>query len=596
MPRIANLSSQQLITSQMLQTQQRLFEAQISVTSEQKSQVYSGISEQSQRLISMENNVTQIDKFLSGNQTIDTRLELAEEITENVTDDIQEFKKWIIGLPTDDSLTQDQIRDTQDWAFRLMKDIEARLNEDVDGQYLFAGSNRDSKPVDLGLTDLSTFQNTYDGQSVTYPSTRSAHLANFEINQNTAGATNWVTFDATTARVTSSAGTNEFTNLAVGTKVTLTNAGVNNGTYTVSAVDSGGDWFEVNEVELTDETTLATVTTDASNDTAATLTLEDGSTITSTAYGQLNFDGTANTMTANTKDAFQDLKRGDIIKVTGHGVLADGTYKITSEATDSSNYRTVGIEPAATLTTETGTELKFSDFGALTFNQAGDSITAGTAGSLTTFQVGQEITVKGTLNNDGTYVVATNPAGTALTITPKKITTAAVATTATIKADDYYKGDQLSQNYRISKNRTVDINLTAVDPGFEKAIRALGILAQGAQDTAGGLKENRSRLDDALYLLNDAISHPQAGTPPYGTEANGSIETMQFELGFVRKRISDQNTRHTDFKFYMQQNIDNIEKVDLTEAITDLQREAQALEASYQVFARFQELSLNKYI
>jgi len=49
----------------------------------------------------------------------------------------------------------------------------------------------------------------------------------------------------------------------------------------------------------------------------------------------------------------------------------------------------------------------------------------------------------------------------------------------TIETISYYGGDDLVTEHRVSERRTVDLGINAKDPAFEKAIRAMGILAQG---------------------------------------------------------------------------------------------------------------------
>lgn len=684
MPRIADLSSQQLITSRMLSTQQRLFEAQIQITSGDKTQVYSGLSSQSQRLITMENTEVRLQKYIETNEVLNTRLDAAQTATQGITDNVSEFKEDLLKFPTGTTPTAEDVSQTQSWAFNMLKDIQALLNQDVDGQYLFAGSSRQTEPVDLGLTTLEAFQEKYDGDIVKYPETRAAHLANFEISEDSAATptTDWINFEASTGRLWVPSGSTLFSNVAAGTTIDIsgTTGGTNDGTYTVSAVSgaeisdetiasagvtvteigvgalaglgtltfdnanqtlqtstgagfasltagdqisidgtSGNDgvyevtamngandtatlkmvtgtYLEVNERQFIDETTLTGVQTDTSNDTAATITLPDGTTIDSNQYGFLNFDGTSDTIDASGVDAFHSVEDGDIITVSGHTNTAlNGKYLVTEDPINTN--RSLRVQPAHTLSAPNGTSLDVNDVGPLTFDQSANTISVGGsfAGTLASIPVGQTVTVAGTLNNDGSYKVLSND-GSTITVEMDNITDSAATGPATIKADNYYNGDTLQQDYRISDHRTVDLNLNAVDPGFEKVIRALSIIAQGEYGSAGGLDQNTDRIDDALYLLKDAINQPTGGVPPYGTEETGSIEYLQFEMGFVQKRISDANDRHTNDSTYLLNNAGNIEDTDMAEAITNLQLEAQALEASYRVFSRFQELSLSNYL
>jgi len=774
MPRIADLSSQQLITARMLETQQRMFKAQIQVTTKKESTTYSGIASHSQRLISMENTVARMNQYLDTNEVLNTRMQSAQTATEGITDKINEFKNHLLKFPTgSNEISSEDVKTTQEWAFQTLKDIQALLNTDVDGQYLFSGSSRSTEPVDLGLTNLEDFQTKYDGKYVTYPTTRNAHLANFEISSdpNATIAADWADFSATDGRISVPSGSSMFTNAQVGTTIEIsgTPGGTNDGTYTVksvgnttemanetteaaiatdatsdttasiltpfgstlssdeygnlnftnpdtitaatngtfaglssgdvieitnhpnsalngkfrltanpgasdttltvepapeitpyggatldfndfgaltidatqnritagtagsfagltagdfitmegtasndavyevTAVDGGGDYIdvqlvagsyiEVEEQQFASETTMDGITADSSNDTSATFTLPNGNTIDSNQYGFINFDATENKITASGVDAFHSVERGDTIEITGHSNPAlNGKYYVEEDPLN--NNLELVVRPAVNISAPNGTSLNADDIGPLTFDPSSNSfsVDGAHAGALASIPVGQTVTIEGTKFNDGSYKVTANSSGNTITVEMANLTDSGGPVAANIKSENYYAGDTRDQHYNIADHRNVDINLNAIDPGFEKAIRALSIIAQGDFGSAGGLDKNIERIDDALYLLKDAINQPTGGTPPYGAEESGSIEYLQFEIGFIQRRIANTNTSHTNEKAYLQNAVDNIENADMTEAITNLQLEAQALEASYHVFARFQELSLNNYI
>ena len=145
-------------------------------------------------------------------------------------------------------------------------------------------------------------------------------------------------------------------------------------------------------------------------------------------------------------------------------------------------------------------------------------------------------------------------------------------------------------------NQTFDFDTTAVDPAFEKAMRAMAIIAQGVFGTEGGLEQNKTRVTDALYLLNNALSPTTSGTPPYGTEKAGNLRQLQVDLGFDLLLVRDTNERHTKFIAFLESRISDTENVDLLEAITRLLDESRALEASFQALARIRELSLTNFL
>ena len=89
------------------------------------------------------------------------------------------------------------------------------------------------------------------------------------------------------------------------------------------------------------------------------------------------------------------------------------------------------------------------------------------------------------------------------------------------------------------------MDLSAIDPAFEKAIRALGIIAQGVTGQPGGLDTHQERIDQALFLLNDVIDGDPSGTPPFGTENAGGLKDVESLIGFQQVTLSDSKTLHT---------------------------------------------------
>ena len=187
---------------------------------------------------------------------------------------------------------------------------------------------------------------------------------------------------------------------------------------------------------------------------------------------------------------------------------------------------------------------------------------------------------------------------TTITIKQKKLTDEGAGQTAagTIAAVSYYKGDETIVTHRMDTNQKFDFDTTAVDPAFEKAIRAIAIIAQGVFATEGGLDQNKTRVTDALYLLDSALSPTTTGTAPYGTEKIGNLRQVQVDLGFDRLLVKDTNLRHTSFIAFLESRIADTENIDPLVAITRLLDESRALEASFQALARIRELSLTNFL
>ena len=249
-----------------------------------------------------------------------------------------------------------------------------------------------------------------------------------------------------------------------------------------------------------------------------------------------------------------------------------------------------------------------TDTGNLTFTAgASDTITAATADSLKSIPVGTKITIAGSASNNGDYTVVANTgtqitvegtiAGINSTVTAANAGLTNETVAATIKTTSFYSGDVNSQKHRVSKDRDFTQSLNAIDPAFEKAIRAIGIMAQGVFGTNGGLDNNVARVADAIYLLNDSLDRTSPGLPtPFGTEQTSNLGEVQKSVGFQPVLIDQTNKSHTSLIGFFEQRISDTENVNKLEAVSRLLDDQQALEASFQALARIRGLTLGNFL
>ncbi|EME69187.1 hypothetical protein H261_14570 [Paramagnetospirillum caucaseum] len=206
------------------------------------------------------------------------------------------------------------------------------------------------------------------------------------------------------------------------------------------------------------------------------------------------------------------------------------------------------------------------------------------------------ITLKSTTGvNDGVYKVVANTGGY-IEIASASLTTETLSTGTKINSESWYKGDTLQLQHRVDIDRSVDVGIYASDPAFEKAMRALGLIAQGTFGTAGGLDAHQERIGQALFLINDALESPASGTPPFGAEKAGDVKSAASLINSTRKTISLKNEKHNQFIGFLNQRVADIAQVDQTEAVTKLLSDQTALEASYQALAQVRSLSLLTYL
>tara|TARA_A100001388_G_scaffold265740_1_gene238219 strand:- start:431 stop:1696 length:1266 start_codon:yes stop_codon:yes gene_type:complete len=421
-----------------------------------------------------------------------------------------------------------------------------------------------------------------------------------------------MTFSRSGSTLTASTA-NSLSSIPVGSKFTVSNTAKNNGTYTVSA--NTGTAITIESKKLTDEGTTS------SNSAAATFF-----DYVSDTHVKFNTNGTIQVVKNDSSTAvpgvFNGLAVGNKLAITGTGTGNDQTVTINAISDDGST-----ITVSETVTSQTDTDgvtftgansvnFTYSSHTKLVFtdNGTGDVDTiqvqtnpggAAVADVFDNLSVGQSFTVTaGT--NAGTYTIGAKSAdGSTLTLTGATLTNETNVSGAEIEvysvagnvsATSYFKGDQRTLNHRVDDDRTLDFDIFAAHPAFEKGIRGISIILQGKFGTEGGLDQNQDRSGQAEYLLEASLERTVAGTAPFGAETSGSLEQMQIDLGFDRVLINDTNKLHEDLIGFFKTEIIDLENIDMTETLTNLLDEQRALEASFQIFARVRELSLTNFI
>lgn len=429
MTRIASFAANQTLVQFLQRNHSQLNDYNIQLATGKIAQKYSSIAFDTQRLVTSENRITMLDRYVRDNEVANIRLNTAEIVMGGVETTVKDVRTTLKNYKAAEK-TADTVSYVQDWAFRTMTDLQAYLNSASDGRYIFGGSKVSTPPVDLGINTLADFQARYDGLFAKYPTTRDAHIASFDISQNdnvTDGpyvdASNWLSFtqDDDGSTFTSGSGTitassDMFSNVIVGGTIVVsgTVSGTNDGRYTVQSVSADGTSVTVDSTMFTDEAVNDGVVTEPA--VGATITLADASTIAPGASGNLAFTNPG-TISAGTGASLTGISVGETISIAG-SASNDGSYTVT--ANDGTNL-TVTANTAATVTLGDDSQLAFADFGDLTFDRDANTLTSAIAGSLAGLAVGESFTVAGSTQNDGSYTVSAND-GTTVTIETNKLT------------------------------------------------------------------------------------------------------------------------------------------------------------------------------
>lgn len=312
--------------------------------------------------------------------------------------------------------------------------------------------------------------------------------------------------------------------------------------------------------------------------------------------GDLSFDAATGMISAANPNTVGGFLVGSRVTVSGADPSNNQSYTVV--ANDGQNIKvsrlTTETALAATITYNDGqNSISTSTLGSLTFAPGADTITA--TGSVAELAVGATFTVSGTTDNNGTYEVVANT-GTVITVKSTKIGLTETVTGATLKAESYYRGDSLPIQHRVDEDRSVEVSVLASDPAFEKAFRAMGMIAQGAFGTSGGLENNLQRVSQALYLVKDAIESPAGTNPPFGAELRGDMQKLQGNLGVTQSLINAKDTKHKAFAGFLTTRISEMENVDKMEAVAMLLDDQRALETSYQALAKVREMTLLNFL
>ncbi|MBF0093229.1 MAG: hypothetical protein HQL34_01645 [Alphaproteobacteria bacterium] len=497
MARVATLVNNQILVDRMMTVRKRVDDAQVQVSTNKKSQNYAGVAFDSLRLVSFENQRTNLNRYVENNTTAQLRLKIQETQVTSVEKAVTKFRSALVTFSQLDLTTvanpTQEINNIQTLAFNAMKDVEFLLNTRVDGRYLFAGGKTDVKPVDFAYTSVSGFQTTYPGTGADFPVTRAQQLGNTSLTSTTFESVGYA---------------------------------LSNGASTITATPS----------------------------------------VTNATFGTATFASGTSTITAGTANGFSSLAIGSKFTVAGSASNNTTFTVISNDGT------TMTVYPAPT-------------------DEAATAVPTITPRVFAALPIGATITIAGATTgaNDATYTITANT-GNVLTVTPAPAATEALPGGGTISAtlpNNYYDGDQMQLAHRVDEDRTITLGINATDGAFEKAFRAMGMVAQG------DLLNNSGRVRVAINLLGDSLQHSASALP---NESTSGIVDVQNTLGRNAVILDDTNKRHQDYMTFLDSRTADMENIDPLEAITRLQSDSNTLEIAMKTLARISDLSLSKYI
>lgn len=302
-------------------------------------------------------------------------------------------------------------------------------------------------------------------------------------------------------------------------------------------------------------------------------------TIDQVATGNLQFSnvGSNGKITATTPGSFRALQVGQTFILDGTTLTNNGVFTITDVSPDG---KTITLDQNVNAGTET----------------------AGSAVMKLTVPNGTALAMSGSsVGNNGAYTVRwpTNAQLVAAGFDPNagQVTPGDMifvdnqvpfggTETISLESSAFLTGTSLSTEQRISDTQSLRLDVTGLDPAFEKLTRALGIIAQG------DLINKPERVAQALAIINDAIEH----SPLQPTEEKSDLQAVQDRIGINQRAIADAKQVQTSFLAFLEGRQNELEKADTTEAAVRLQTDSQVLQISYASLAKITELTLLNYL
>jgi flagellar hook-associated protein 3 FlgL len=146
MIRVATFANHQLSMTHTMESQRKVYDLQIQVSSGKVSSDYAGVGADVHRLVSLKTATARTDQYQANNEIVDQRLEAMETSVSQIYESATEFRTLLINALNANNAQEMGI----DVEARNYKDEMAKLlNVEQDGRFLFSGSRTDTRPVDL---------------------------------------------------------------------------------------------------------------------------------------------------------------------------------------------------------------------------------------------------------------------------------------------------------------------------------------------------------------------------------------------------------------------------------------------------------------
>lgn len=142
----------------------------------------------------------------------------------------------------------------------------------------------------------------------------------------------------------------------------------------------------------------------------------------------------------------------------------------------------------------------------------------------------------------------------------------------------YYQGSSENLTARVQDNFDIEYNVRADDAGFQNFFAAIDLAIEGHNGEASEADET---IQDAIKMIQESL----AGMNTAQTKVNSNIVA-----------INDINSRHSDLKLYWKTVKEEVINTDIVSVSTTVALNQAILQASFQAFARINQLRLSDYL
>ena len=283
-------------------------------------------------------------------------------------------------------------------------------------------------------------------------------------------------------------------------------------------------------------------------------------------------------MRVQVKMADLQLQQASGVKSTDYGGLGSSSRKLISlevSLQQSQAYSSAASEAAGRVEVlysamSTVTDL-LSDFRSQLAAMTGVDGATTSGASLVDAAQAYMKELAGALNTqyEGRYVFA----GSRTTSPPVDLS--GYASDADTPSTSYYQGDSIVSSVQVSAEQTVAYGVTADNPAFEKAFRALALIANG------GTPVDQANLQAASTLIVSALDEAAA---------------VQSRLSISASVLDRAKSNQSDYQSFLATEMSSVRDVDATSVAVTLTSYETQLQASYAALAKIQSLNLLDYL